>query len=430
MASSHALGVLNLQNVETAKTWLLAFGALARAKKWTDEGETRGITDNFMALCGLDALKKVQYIVAPKNILQMKFEDVQRDIEAYLPPRAKLTIAEKTRFYVTRHFEDEAVADFVLRLRKEAASCEFEKLKESADPTEEMIRVAMVAGLHNSSIKEKVLEKLQTAELTVAQIQEFVKQCEQTRQFVRQDETIDAATKSKSLDEINYNKSIRTIRENQISDCRYCGRSHAIRKCPAFGKQCTKCLKHNHFANVYKSVVNRDTPKRIYATTDNKGSSSEDDILFVGASCNVNSVNDTLMTVYINSKQISMQKDTGADVSLISSKIWKFLGEPALKKSTKRLEAYDGHVMTCLGSFMALLENADKFHTIELVVVPSKKCFGLLGRDILSALDTGIHQVSCSVKEPINEALPAIKGVRSGYTQVLAKKLEYFGKML
>ena len=105
-----------------------------------------------------------------------------------------------------------------------------------------MIRVAMVAGLHNSSIKEKVLEKLQTAELTVAQIQEFVEQCEQTRQFVRQDETIDAATKSKSLDEINYNKSIRTIRENQISDCRYCGRSHAIRKCPAFGKQCTKCL--------------------------------------------------------------------------------------------------------------------------------------------------------------------------------------------
>ena len=41
-----------------------------------------------MALCGLDALKKVQYIAAPKNILQMKFEDVQRDIEAYLLPRA------------------------------------------------------------------------------------------------------------------------------------------------------------------------------------------------------------------------------------------------------------------------------------------------------------------------------------------------------
>ena len=112
MASSHALGVLNLQNVETAKTWLLAFGALARAKKWTDEGETRDITNNFMALCGLDAFKKVQYIVAPKNILQMKFEDVQRDIEAYLLPRAKLTIAERTHFYVTRQFEDETVADF------------------------------------------------------------------------------------------------------------------------------------------------------------------------------------------------------------------------------------------------------------------------------------------------------------------------------
>ena len=36
--------------------------------------------------------------------------------------------------------------------------------------------------------------------------------------------------------------------------CRQCGRKHHPKECPAYGQQCTKCHKLNHFARVYRST--------------------------------------------------------------------------------------------------------------------------------------------------------------------------------
>ena len=44
-----------------------------------------------------------------------------------------------------------------------------------------------------------------------------------------------------------------------------------------------------------------------------------------------------------------MQVDTGADSTVISSKIWTELGEPQLDGEIRHLEAYDGHQLTLLG---------------------------------------------------------------------------------
>ena len=66
------LGVLDLTDPEKAKVWLIAFAALARAEGWVDvpaeNAETDDkltITDNFIASCGIDALLKIRFIVAP-----------------------------------------------------------------------------------------------------------------------------------------------------------------------------------------------------------------------------------------------------------------------------------------------------------------------------------------------------------------------------
>ena len=38
-----------------------------------------------------------------------------------------------------------------------------------------------------------------------------------------------------------------------IKNCKFCGKNHEIKKCPAYGKMCSKCKKLNHFAAVCKS---------------------------------------------------------------------------------------------------------------------------------------------------------------------------------
>ena len=76
-----------------------------------------------------------------------------------------------------------------------------------------------------------------------------------------------------------------------------------------------------------------------------------------------------------------MHVDTGADSTVISSKIWTELGKPQLDGKIRHLEAYDGHQLTILGSLTCDIEwNESRLTQKQLAVVQSYKEFGLLGR--------------------------------------------------
>ena len=55
----------------------------------------------------------------------------------------------------------ESVSQFVANLRKAAEKCDFRKLKEVDDPNEEMIKMGLISGLNDASVKQKVLENIQ-----------------------------------------------------------------------------------------------------------------------------------------------------------------------------------------------------------------------------------------------------------------------------
>ena len=97
-----------------------------------------------------------------------------------------------------------------------------------------------------------------------------------------------------------------------------------------------------------------------------------------------------------------MHVDTGADSTVISSLIWNGLGKPQLNGKVRRLEAYDGHQLTLLGSLTCGIDwKGSKYRKQQLAVVQSDKKFGLLGRNILP--QEGINAVN-------DEILHAVKG--------------------
>ena len=51
-----------------------------------------------------------------------------------------------------------------------------------------------------------------------------------------------------------------------------------------------------------------------------------------------------------------MHVDTGADSTVISSKIWTELGKPQLDSKIRHLKAYNGHQLTLLGSLTCDVE--------------------------------------------------------------------------
>ena len=68
------------------------------------------------------------------------------------------------------------------------------------------------------------------------------------------------------------------------------------------------------------------------------------------------SISVTWEYISINNYKVKMQVDTGADSTVISSKIWTELGKPQLDGKIRHLEAYDGHQLTLLGSLTGDVE--------------------------------------------------------------------------
>ena len=100
-----------------------------------------------------------------------------------------------------------------------------------------------------------------------------------------------------------------------------------------------------------------------------------------------------------------MQVDTGADSTVISSKIWTELGKPQLDGKIRHHEAYDGHQLTLLGSLTFDVEwNGSRLTQKQLSVVQTDKEFGLFGRDLLPK--HGVNNITA-------KHLPAVKGYKA-----------------
>ena len=402
MANPSVLGPLDLANVEKSKMWLIAFSALSRSKGWQDADERLNITDNFISHCGLDALEKIQFILSPSDITTMKFEDIEHALRAYLKPKERLVIAERTNFHTIKQLQYESVMDFSVRLKKAAYYCNFGQLKLCNDPAEEMIKTALIAGLHNAYIKEKVLEKLTSVELNNSQIIEYIRQLEQRQDFVKISSE-NNASKGTISDQADVNFQSRSKHFKSTIMCKFCGKSHAIKECPAFGKTCTICHKKNHFANVCMS--RRDT----HFTSNQEQCNYSQLYSNENKQLHQNGHKQTgLLSVNINGQTIPMQIDTGASVSVIASNHWQQLGKPKLAKCKTILQAYDGHVISTAGEFTARLFTHDKYQDASLIVVNTTKNFGLIGNDLLSS---GINYMISLNHIEKAQYIPPITGV-------------------
>ena len=97
--------------------------------------------------------------------------------------------------------------------------------------------------------------------------------------------------------------------------------------------------------------------------------------------------------ITVKDHKIKMQVNTGADSTVISSLIWTELGRTQLNGKVRRLEAYDGHHLTLLGSLTFDVErNGRKYRQQQLAIVQSDKKIGLHGKDMLP--QEGINAVS------------------------------------
>src|SRR5690606_7675736 len=122
-------------------------------------------------------------------------------------------------------------------LRSLANTCNFNNLRDG------LIHDRIVVGIRDNRLRTKLLS---TPDLD---LQKCVNICRSAEKADKEARAIAASTSCTE----NVFKVSRTSLESSSrapAECRFCGQSHIAQRerCPAWGKQCYKCSRYNHFA--------------------------------------------------------------------------------------------------------------------------------------------------------------------------------------
>lgn len=114
---------------------------------------------------------------------------------------------------------------------------------------------------------------------------------------------------------------------------------HTPKQCPAFGKECRKCGRNNHFAKFCFSE------KRVQLVEKESDSDKEDDTpFFVDAIEGEQSVSsdEWIACLNVNGTDIPLKLDTGAQVNILLMKDFKrLINKPKVRDKKVNLRTYD-----------------------------------------------------------------------------------------
>ena len=144
------------------------------------------------------------------------------------------------------------------------------------------------------------------------------------------------------------------------------GNNHARKDCPAKDAICHACEKRGHYKEAYRSKHIR----QVTAYTDQiREATDQMEELFLGVIESPNQETASESKVFINNKKVSIKLDSGADVTVLSEKLyesefhmWPIL--PTNKCKTK---------IPCVGKMNATIKTKSGIVTEEVFILPNLK---------------------------------------------------------
>ena len=352
---------------------------------------------------------------------EKKLKTYYDKFEAYCKPKSN-TIYNRYLFKSRTQRDNETFEQFVTELRTLIKDCEY-----PPDVTDEQIRDHIVFGVKSSKIRQKMI--LEGSELTLERCMDIAHTYELS---LNQAEAISSQAKNEAVDSVIHNRgrgrargkhrgtrqswdqtnkgtrqsrdqTNKGTRQSRDQNCDYCGnKTHRTKtECPAYGKQCHKCSKYNHFAKLCKSSksvhevsgeqLNYDSDYSDDGNTDSfyvhtvGQSSSQPDQVFVKVSVGTQN----------NCRDIDCKIDTGSQINCLPNSIFQSLKfELPLEPSNATLTAYSGDRLSVRGKVTLDCVYKGKSINTEFYVVDSSAPPLL---SLRTSLDLGLIQLTHSV---------------------------------
>nr|XP_022910195.1 uncharacterized protein K02A2.6-like [Onthophagus taurus] len=296
--------------------------------------------------------------------------------------------AERVNFAGSFRKENEAITDYVNRLRASAGDCGF------GDGLDGRMRDQLIFGINNRGWQEKIIQKHPSIDTTLEDVEATAVILEQASiqagqlTFLQPDAHVNRVSRHSAVPKVNKtfkfpkadnqnfssNEQKTVVRELYANeDCLFCGGSrHRRKSCPAFGKTCSGCGENNHFYRVCVISGNAIIKQTANMTNQNKQKRStrcvreeqdEDDNISEAegvsesdtdnevAIRNVRKVGGSsrvMLSTVINGRDLDMLFDPGSVHAVVGKTVWRQIGKPKLTECAD-LIAYGDKPIRTLG---------------------------------------------------------------------------------
>ena len=400
--------ILELNDGSTASNWRIwvsAWKNYTLATKLDKEEEARQVA-TLLAVIGKEANKVFRTFTWSSPDDAKKIVVVLKKFEEYCIPREN-TIYERFLFFTRDQRESESVDQYLTELRQIAANCDFESIT-----PDQLLRDRLVTGVRIAKVRENLLKE---KKLTLEKAIDIAHAAESTaaQMKVMSAESGLNVLKEKEKEKEHTN-SVPSASNDRIKDCKFCGRNHERRNCPAFGQVCAYCKKKNHFVAKCptKSKVST-VQERFYLSVAGTGRGGREMVtLTVSKKANA-----------CTGHKVAFLMDTGAECNLLPVGVYKDVtGDHQLNLLDARgrsvLVLANGDEQPVEGKATVYVYRNGQTHKIEVNVVKGSGYEPILSKQTM--LDMNLIKILDS------DGDPHINGLKTGVEPLLKEYKDVF----
>ncbi len=393
-----------------------------------DEGKKRA---TLLTLCGPKTYHVIRDLVAPKTPAEVEYNDIVSLVKQHYNPKPVVTV-QRFKFNSRSRQKEETVATFVAELRHLAMHCQY------GDSLNDMLRDRLICGIDNKRIQCRLLSEKDVdfkRALEVAQAMESADKDSQHLQSVAAPVTETTAGVNRLRTDKPQTKEGRS--SNGLNGCYRCGGRHLARDCRFKEADCHACGKRGHISRACRSEKpptqkkgdrpGKEKTAAAYNVVEEDGEDPEE--VYTMFQLTQSRSDPLYLTVTVNQKQIQMEIDTGAAVSIISEetyqRIWEKDQAPRIQPAKLKLRTYTGEEVAVAGRLQVEVKHGSQQVKLPLVLVRGQGP-SLLGRDWLVQLKLDwkaalgpLSEILEAHKTVFQEELGPSKELQPRYTWIL-----------
>lgn len=186
--------------------------------------------------------------------------------------------------------------------------------------------------------------------------------------------------------------------------CNYCGRAHQPRKCPAYGKNCSRCGTKNHFAEVCRKSQDASYKSKPVNTVDDSEYPDSSDVLLIGSLFvgGLTSDDKWQAQIKVQDKSVQFKLDTGAHANVLPLPLFqKLQPDKSLQETSTVLTAFGNTKIKPAGKIKLRCQAKNQEQVLEFYVTAAanthilgyKACESL---NLVKCIDTVAKQPSAN----------------------------------